>query len=294
VQGVVVGLLLTVSGCALPDRILPDGSDGDGGPVGGDAPDGVTAEGAGPTDGGGHEGPSDSPVGSEGPGILDGSDGPGRPDGVDGPPTPDAVRLDAMGGCRVLTLTVALQTDEGEIDASMFYTEGETDSLIHIGYYMSNVTWGFFRFALPAAIANGEHVMSAQLDILGAIPDNWDASRQALLVNAEASDDAPRAVGTDDRPDSNRPSARVLTQATVRWPASGGLVWNPGEYNSTPDLSPVIQELVNRPAGLAMGAHIQLWLGGEATNASGEVTTPLLAGSPGMPPQLSLTVCAGF
>jgi hypothetical protein len=281
----VLGLLLVVPGCALPDRIVPDqGPEGDVGPVGGD-----TA--ADPDAGGGQDVPGDAITGPDGPGLPD---GPGQPDGLDGPPTPDAVAPDAPPGCRTLKLAVALATDEGEIGGTMFFGSGEQDSLIHIGFYMDSVTWGFFRFVVPEAIAQGESVMSAQLDILGANPDNWDGSRQALLVNAEASDDAPRVVGSDDRPNSGTGSARPLTQATVRWPASGGLVWNPGEYNSTPDLSAVVQELVNRPSGLAMGAHLQLWVSGESTSASGEVTTPLLSGSGGQPPRLVLTVCTGL
>jgi hypothetical protein len=55
----------------------------------------------------------------------------------------------------------------------------------------------------------------------------------------------------------------VATTATVRWPNSGALDWQDAQM-TTPDVSAVIQELVDRYGGLSAGSSVVIWLYGTA------------------------------
>jgi hypothetical protein len=89
--------------------------------------------------------------------------------------------------------------------------------------------------------------------------------------------------------DRHRPA---LTIAGVRWPASGGLAWTQGAYNTTPDLSVPLQELVDSQAGLAAGSHVQLWVRASQTS-DGDLATPdfKMPGYISHPARLTITWC---
>ena len=62
-----------------------------------------------------------------------------------------------------------------------------------------------------------------------------------LRITAQAADNPP-TLGTSDYNISNRPD----TVASVTWNVPAG-AWYSGQYITTPDLTPIIQELINRP-----------------------------------------------
>lgn len=137
----------------------------------------------------------------------------------------------------------------GEIQAGQaFMGEYPTGS----GYY------GYFRFALPEALPAGTAVTSVRFEVTGFGTFQWSSDLDALEIRAELSPDAPQVDGLDDYPDLGM--VTPLTQAAVRWPEAGGLVWAPDGTNAAPDLSAPIQEVIDASGGLAAGAHLQLWI----------------------------------
>jgi hypothetical protein len=56
----------------------------------------------------------------------------------------------------------------------------------------------------------------------------------------------------------------------VRWPEELGLAWQHPGPNSTPDLSPLLQALVDEYGGLEAGAHVQFWIAIDVVDGLGE------------------------
>jgi hypothetical protein len=55
---------------------------------------------------------------------------------------------------------------------------------------------------------------------------------------------------------------RVLTAATVLWPNANATAYVVNDWNTSPSLAPVVQELVDRYGGLAQGDSVTLWIEG--------------------------------
>lgn len=117
--------------------------------------------------------------------------------------------------------------------------------------------WGYFRFTLPSELPFGTTVVAASLTIRGEDLWQWDTTSQGLVILAEHEADAPQVDGLEHRPDTG---AVALTTASVRWPPAGGLEWQVGGDNVSPDLAALIQEVIDDRGGLAAGGHVQLWI----------------------------------
>lgn len=165
------------------------------------------------------------------------------------------------------TLTIASDQDDGEIlgASDPLYPDGESaDDRDYMGYWGGAPTWAFVRYALPASLPSGAHVLDARLHLTGTGVAGLVPVEDALALVGEDSPDAPMLVSSTAVPGRGLPG----TMAVVRWAAIGN--WAIGE-NVSPDLSPILQELVDRHGGLASGAHVVLWLDGAGYTLDGEV-----------------------
>jgi hypothetical protein len=203
----------------------------------------------------------------------------------------DAIVPDAACGQMVLVLAAA--EDDGEIDGTTWDPDGETQGDICIGTWSGQSVWGYFRFGISQAIPAGATIVSATLELWGHSAYTysgwqWNPSTHALEVYAEKAATAQPITGVSDAPFA--PQGRPVTTATVRWPNTGGLAWLPAQYNTSPSLTPVLQELVSSQGGLGAGHHLQLWVRG-AQLTQGEVATTAY-GTPGFKPaRLTLGWC---
>ena len=218
------------------------------------------------------------------PRDLPAVDGPG----VDLPPsdlpTPDLPPPD-LPPPQTQVLVMASAADDGEIDSTSWLPNGES-GVLFMGYWSGADTWGYHRFALTQAIPQGAVVTAAVLELYGSYADQWDAMTEALEVRAEKTADAQVVTKAGDEPFV--PGGRPVTVTAVRWPPSGGLAWKINAYNSSTDLSPVLQEVVTAQGGLAQGSHVQLWVRAAQTS-TGEVACPAYGTAGFQPARLTLT-----
>lgn len=159
--------------------------------------------------------------------------------------------------------------DDGQLDTAGLYgvsgyaPQGETDFEIYMGGFSRDEFAGegysycYFRFRLDRAISADGDIAPIFLRLYGADTYYWDPSSQALQIRAELSPDAARIESIDDAPIRG---GRALTETELRWPASGGLDWRVGDWNDSPDLTPLLREVAAVHDGLASGAHIQFFL----------------------------------
>lgn len=138
--------------------------------------------------------------------------------------------------------------------------------LSYLGEYPAGEPyWGYFRFQLPRALPIGTVVLGAVLTIDGHAVYQWDPQTAALRVWAESSHDAPQVEGLASLPGEG---LVTLTDASARWPAMGGLIWSIDGSNPSPDLSPLLQELVDA-GGLLAGGSVQFWVAADALGTGG-------------------------
>lgn len=163
------------------------------------------------------------------------------------------------GGAITQTLTLDDDADDGEItDGSVWFVDGEEADTVFMGWWSSSPSWGFFRFQLVTPIPAGSVVESAELSLFGVltVDSGWEPTMHRLAVHTEDVPDSPRVAAPADVPGE----ARAAAPEVVEWPAASGLAWTVDGWNVSPDLSALVQGLVDRHGGLAMGASVQLWV----------------------------------
>jgi hypothetical protein len=158
----------------------------------------------------------------------------------------------------------------GDGYSAHWYPSGEdnADGRQYLGQFPTNEQYyGYMRFRLPEALPAGAIVDSVVLEISGHDEYNWDGA-YALRVWVQDTADAAAVGGTFDYPQAG--SSVVLSTESVRWPESGGLVWQQPGPNATPDLAGLVQALIDAHGGLAAGAHVQFWIGEDVLDGTGE------------------------
>lgn len=204
--------------------------------------------------------------------------------------------LDATG-CQSATLSILADQDDGEIDldSDSFLSQGEDVTPeqevpgIYMGYWdysLGGLTWGYFRFQLPPGLSSGATVRQAHLLLQGAFTINWMPASYALSIQLEQSSDAPVVNAVTSAPSE---SMGRSVDTPIRWPPSGGLDWQIGQPNQSPDLAAALQDLLDGTA-IAEGAHIQLWLTGDQ-QARTEVSTYDFGRANGQAAQLFVEWC---
>ena len=177
------------------------------------------------------------------------------------------------------TIAIADDTDDGQLGApgAAAFVNGENnDERDYTGHWSGSPTWAFARFALPAALPSGAHVTDARLHLTGVTSAGLLFPGNMLALVAEDSADALAVTSSDDSPGST--NGRVGTSAMVPWAVLDFAIGP----DVSPDLSPIVQQLVDRHGGLAAGAHVTLWISGTGYAQDGEVafqdTAPGIAG----------------
>lgn len=166
------------------------------------------------------------------------------------------------GPIEILPIQIADDFDDGAMFADAFGTtwlpSGEGDLGGFLGEFpLGEPYFGYFRFALPQAIAADTLVQSVVLELHGWTTYQWSAEQDALLVFIEISADAAQVAGADAFPLTGK---TLLAKEFIRWPSKGGLEWDIDGPNLSPDLSPLLQALVDNYGGLESGAHVQFWV----------------------------------
>jgi len=195
--------------------------------------------------------------------------------------------------CTPLTLTVTAAADDGEVWLpNYFYPDGEgSNHELYIGADSGKTMWGYFRFALGQSIPGKATISAATLRVYGVGVWQWQ-STMAIEVLAELSADAPVVTKASEAPITGS-SARAVTTAVVRWPATGGMSWSQSAWNTAPSVAALLQEVVTKQSGLAAGSHLQLWIRGAQTSSGAVGIADYLGpGYANHPTELSLTYCS--
>ena len=173
--------------------------------------------------------------------------------------------------------SIMLENDEDDVEsaASEGYehlVHGEWANNLYFGYWdypQYEATYSSFRFFLKKAIPKGAKVIKAFLDIRGTGSVGWNSQKHFLEISATDSKSSPQISEFSDVIGKN--NGYQETQTIIRWPKQGGLDWNEQGLNRTPDLSALIQELVDKYDGLDKGSSITLWLKTSLLERSAEV-----------------------
>lgn len=167
------------------------------------------------------------------------------------------------------SLTITTENDDGEgYGTTDLYFNGESnDSLDYAGSYDSLPTFSFFRFTLSKSIPAGASITSATLSVYGTTSvGTWGSNSDYLVIQLNDSANASQVSAA-----SQFPNGGGNFTTTVRWPSSGGLTWAIAGLNTTPNISSLVQTLVNKYGGLSAGSHIQVWIYSPQTGVRSEV-----------------------
>lgn len=162
-------------------------------------------------------------------------------------------------------LGILVTADDGEITGGLLLPSGETwhGNLIHAGSWATvasggpTLTYAYLRFRLGQPLPAGAAIASATLEVYGHAltgGSQWSPQKHKLVISADRSADAPQVVSAAACPGCAKATAQT---AALDW---SSIVWKPNAWNTTPDLGPIVQELVDAHGGLKAGAHLQLWL----------------------------------
>lgn len=172
----------------------------------------------------------------------------------DAGPLPDAAVAPDAGQPSVVRLTIETDADDGEIDGIFFDPQGETGNLDYAGYG-ALATRAYLRFHLPSGIPMGARIVQAHLEVEGT--GGWGTCGVSDHLGVRADDvmDPPAVGAATDYPGGATGGA--ATTALVLW--GPVLDWAAGPQRS-PDISTVVQELVDHQSGLAAGTHVRIWV----------------------------------
>jgi hypothetical protein len=176
----------------------------------------------------------------------------------------------AVGGSGTIgPVSIAADADDGEIWSTFIWSTGEDDNGVGKIYYSgANYVWCYYRFVLPSAIPSGATITSATMDLWGEGSSSWSNGSDDLKIRCSDSANASAPASAGARPSLDGGS-QATTTATVDWL---NVTWTLNDWNTTPSLVSMIQELVDDNGGLASGAGIVLWVAGDSNH---EVHTQL-------------------
>lgn len=172
--------------------------------------------------------------------------------------------LSALTMAQLLTLKIIETHKDGEVSVSYDDGEYENDAIdklddddLDMGWEGEdgNIMTTFLRFQ-NVTIPKGATINSAVLHLY-AHEDEADPAN--ITVYGEKIDNSPAFTETEELDD------RTYTTASVSWDITE--TWTMWEPYSSPDLKPIIQEIVNR-SGWASGNALTLFFQGEDQGAS--------------------------
>ncbi len=199
----------------------------------------------------------------------------------------------------VVTVPIAQDADDGSIYATpeggVIWAQSGEDGVGNgfFGEYPDDEYYvGYFRFELPPEADSGRLIEARlRLQATPQVTYMW-GNTHAVGIWLESSADAPAVMGSDSFPWQlgGPPSVGVtLLEQTVRWPEFGPLAWAAGT-NISPDISPLVELLVDEVGSLSAGDHVQFWLAvASPTGTGGEVTYVDYSNRIPAPTELELT-----
>ena len=147
----------------------------------------------------------------------------------------------AFDSNKYVTMAGSSTLRDAEQDASSIYLNDNTIELLNNGTSLQEVGLSFANIAIP----RGATITKAYIQFSTPGPGaNHDADPIQVTISGEASDDAEAFSATP--PDDV--FSRVQTTANVQWNIpTWGEADKAGADQQTPDLSAIVQEIVNRP-----------------------------------------------
>jgi hypothetical protein len=143
--------------------------------------------------------------------------------------------------------------------------EGSVDGRAYMGEFPAGRQYyGYMRFLVPA-LPPGAAVHNVVLELSGHDAYDWDG--HALRVWIERSVHPDAIVGTSQYPG---PDGVTLSDVSVRWPDDGPLVWKQLDRNESPDLSGLMQSLIDEHGEWTTDGYMQFWIGDDMVDGSGE------------------------
>lgn len=198
-----------------------------------------------------------------------------------------------------VTGSIAVTADDIEIDGGSgptLYTNGEAANEAFAGRNVGACVWMGLRFTLSGAIPSGATITAATFQLYGTSTWNWGSATDYLRVFVTDSSDAAQVTTQAARPSVDSGSTTVYPTTLAggtRWPAANGLSWPTAQYNTSVDLSALIQHLVDTYSGLASGAHVMVWAAGD-TSADNNSEIGWQDSNAGTnPPTLAITYTTG-
>lgn len=165
--------------------------------------------------------------------------------------------------------------NDGEIDesADTYYIDGEGSEQLYMGQWNLGAgrlpTWGFFRFQLHKDIPSNATVKSVHFNVYGVGILNWNINSHYLNVYIQDVDNTTQPSGPDDFLGGS--NGNIAGNSIVRWPSTGGLSWNVDGNNRSPNIAPLIQELVTKYDGLRANDYITVWISSPDFGSNSEV-----------------------
>jgi hypothetical protein len=180
----------------------------------------------------------------------------------------DEVTVVVIDPARPPTLDLRIQTDEDDAEEVTLRDVMLEGSILELGVDGGGAQIVGLRFA-GVGVPAGAAITRAELRFTAAQPSLVPST---LTITAEASDDA-----TEFSPASRDLSARSGTSTAVSWSPPPWTTGESGPAQRTPDLSAVIQEIVDRPGWNSGNAIAVLITGSGQRHASAHDHDPALA-----------------
>lgn len=165
----------------------------------------------------------------------------------------------SKGSARInhLLLTIDSDGNDGTVSGGILSASGVGGENF-MGDDGVDSQWSYFRFQLPQALASNVIISRANLKMMASGSSNWNSGSNFLLVVGDKTSNASSVSTSTQYPGGATGAAETLNQILWGFP---GLSWTKG-YQSSDDVSSIVQEIIDDSSGLSSGAHIQLWVRG--------------------------------
>jgi len=120
------------------------------------------------------------------------------------------------------------------------------------------MSYAFLRYRLKTAIPAKAKITDLRVRLYGHAltgGSKWSPTKHKLIISADRVPDAALVNSKHGHPGGADGVAQ--TTAVVDWL---NLAWKVDAWNESPNLAPLVQELVDAHSGLKAGAYLQLWL----------------------------------
>ena len=153
-----------------------------------------------------------------------------------------------------VTYSIANGADDSTLNGAAFTNN---DTQVKMGKSGSSTSVGDFLRFVNVAIPRGATIISANLNFSGTSQNSVTTN---LQIGAQAVDNPVAPLNASDFTTYQS----QLTSALINWDNVAAQTW--GQVIYTPDISTVVQELVNRPSWMS-GNSMMMWIGDHSSSA---------------------------